>query len=455
MGWFSKKTQAGASTAEDRSLELPGSRVDTNFSGPLRWGLTVLLLGFGGFVAWAGFAPLDAGVTADATVQVAGNRKSIQHLEGGTIEEILVREGDLVKEGQVLIRLNATRALAEQGVVSSQYIIAKTTEARLLAERDGLDKIEFDPALTERFKDDPRYQRAVASQEQLFRTRRDALEGEIAILRENLGGAEQQLAGLEQVQKNRKSQIDYINRELKGVRELAKEGYLPRNRMFELERDAAQLQAALSNDVVEAGRTRNQIAELKLRILQRRQDYQKEVQSQLSEVMREASSLADRLAAIDYTVRETEIRAPIDGYVQNLSVHTVGGVIGPGTLLMEVVPVDATYLIQARVPVQSIDRVAPGLDVDITFPALNTRTIPNIPGKVLTVSADRLEDPATKMPYYLAQVEVTPEGAEKLQNETIRAGMPAAVLIKLGERTMLNYLLKPFLERLDKSFKER
>src|SRR5690554_6097614 len=225
--------------------------------------------------------------------------------------------------------------------------------------------------------------------------------------------------------------------------------------MFELERDAAQLQAALSNDVVEAGRTRNQIAELKLRILQRHQDYQKEVQSQLSEIQKEASALGDRLSAIDYTVRETEIRAPIDGYVQNLSVHTVGGVIGPGTLLMEVVPVDATYLIQARVPVQSIDRVAPGLDADITFPALNTRTIPTIPGKVLTVSADRLEDPATKMPYYLAQVEVTPEGAEKLQNETIRAGMPAAVLIKLGERTMLNYLLKPFLERLDKSFKER
>lgn len=455
MGWFSKKTQAGASAAEDRSLELPGSRVDTNFSGPLRWGLTVLLLGFGGFVAWAGFAPLDAGVTADATVQVAGNRKTIQHLEGGTIDEILVREGDLVKEGQVLIRLNATRALAEQGVVSSQYIIAKTTEARLLAERDGLDRIEFDPGLVERFRDDVRYQRAVASQEQLFRTRRDALNGEIAILRENLAGAEQQLAGLEEVQKSRKAQIGYINRELKGVRELAKEGYLPRNRMFELERDAAQLQAALSNDVVEAGRTRNQIAELKLRILQRRQDYQKEVQSQLSEVMREASALADRLAAIDYTVRETEIRAPIDGYVQNLSVHTVGGVIGPGTLLMEVVPTDATYLIQARVPVQSIDRVSPGLDVDITFPALNQRTIPNIPGKVLTVSADRLEDPATKIPYYLAQVEVTPEGAEKLQNETIRAGMPAAVLIKLGERTMLNYLLKPFLERLDRSFRER
>jgi len=138
-----------------------------------------------------------------------------------------------------------------------------------------------------------------------------------------------------------------------------------------------------------------------------------------------------------------------------LSVHTVGGVIGPGTLLMEIVPTDATYLVQARVPVQSIDRVSPGLDVDIMFPALNQRTIPNIPGKVVTLSADRLIDEATNMPYYLAQVEVTPEGAEMLKHEMIRAGMPAAVLIRLGERTMMNYLLKPFLERLDRSFKER
>lgn len=455
MGWFSKKPGTDVALSEDRALELPGSRVDTNFSAPLRWGLMVLLLGFGGFAAWAGFAPLDAGVTAEATVQVAGNRKSVQHLEGGTIDELLVKEGDRVEQGQVLLRLNATRALAEQGVVSAQYIIAKVTEARLLAERDGTDTIEIDPAVVERFQDDPRFQRAVAAQERLFKTRRDALQGEIDILRENLAGAEQQLAGLEQVQKSRKAQIGYINRELSGVRELAKEGYLPRNRMFELERDAAQLQAALSNDMVEAGRTRNQIAELKLRIMQRYQDYQKEVQSQLSEIQKEASALGDRLSAIDYTVSETVIRAPIGGYVQNLSVHTVGGVIGPGTLLMEVVPVDATYLIQARVPVQSIDRVMPGLDVDITFPALNQRTIPNIPGKVLTVSADRLVDEATNIPYYLAQVEVTPEGVETLQNETIRAGMPAAVLIRMGERTMLNYLVKPFLERLDKAFKER
>lgn len=135
MGWFSKKNRNDDATRAERALEIPGSRVDTDFTTPLRWGAAVLILGFGGFTAWAAFAPLDAGVAADATVQVAGNRKSVQHLEGGTVEEILVREGDLVEAGQVLVRLNATRALAEQGVVSAQYLVAKVTEARLLAER--------------------------------------------------------------------------------------------------------------------------------------------------------------------------------------------------------------------------------------------------------------------------------------------------------------------------------
>ena len=354
-----------------------------------------------------------------------------------------------------MLRLNPTRALAEQGVVSSQFIIAEATRSRLQAERDDAANVTYRPEFIQRFKEDPRFIEAARAQEQLFQTRREALEGEIAILRENLKGTEQQLDGLIKVQANRKSQIAFINRELAGVRDLAKDGYLPRNRMFELERDAAQLQAALSNDIVEAGRARNQIAELKLRILQRRQDYQKEVQSQLSDLQKEASALEDRLSALDYSVRETNIRAPITGMVQNLSVHTVGGVIGPGTLLMEIVPFDSEYIVEAQVPVQSIDKVYAGLAVDITFPAFNQAKTPNIPGKVLTVSGDRLVDEITKMPYYRAQVEITPEGVEMLSGNQIRPGMPASVTIRTGERTMLNYLLKPFLDRLDKSFKEQ
>lgn len=447
MNWLTKKRDTQAiDIVED---------VDMNSRSPMRWGLAVLLIGFGGFALWAGFAPLDAGIPADAVVEVTGNRKIVQHLEGGTIDEILVKEGVQVNEGQVLVRLNPTRAQAEHGIVNTQFISAKAIEARLLAERDDLPNLVVDPDIAERFKDDVRFENAVRAQQRLFQTRRDALRGEIAILEENQRGAEAQLRGLTQVQANRQTQINFINRELKGVRELANEGYLPRNRMFELERDAAQLQAALSSDVVEAGRVRNQIAELKLRVLQRQQDYQKEVQSQLSDIQKEAAALQDRLISLDYTLDNTQIRAPIDGIVQNIKVHTVGGVIGPGTTLMEVVPEGDAYLVQAQVPVQAIDRLHAGLPVEITFPALNHASTPNIPGKVLTVSADRLIDEATQMPYYRTQVEVTPEGMEMLGDNLIRPGMPATILIRTGERTMLSYLLKPLLERIDMSFKEQ
>ena len=448
MSWFNKKNTQDDLLGDDTT-------VDTNARSPLRWGLMILIIGFGGFVLWAALAPLDAGVPADATVQVFGNRKVVQHLEGGTVEDIYVREGSKVTAGETVVRLNPTRALAEQGVITAQFIIAKATEARLRAERDDLPEIVYEDSFMERFRDDPRFIEARKSQESLFRTRREALEGEIAILQENLRGTQEQLEGLTEVQDSRKSQITFINRELTGVRQLAKEGYLPRNRMLELERNAAQLQAALSNDIVEAGRARNQIAELKLRIMQRRQDYQKEVQSLLSDIQKEASALEDRLDALDYTVRETNIRAPITGTVQALQVHTVGGVIGPGTVLMEVVPNDAKYIVEAKVPVQSIDKVHPGLDVEITFPAFSVAQTPNIPGRVITISPDRLVDEATNMPYYKAQVEITAEGVNLLAGNEVRPGMPASVLIRTGERTMLSYLFKPFLDRMHSSFREQ
>ncbi|NLZ11377.1 MAG: biotin/lipoyl-binding protein, partial [Alcaligenaceae bacterium] len=299
MNWLKKKINAEPIEVSDD--------IDMNSRAPIRWGLAVLLIGFGGFALWAGLAPLGAGIPAEGVVVVSGNRKIVQHLQGGIIDEILVKEGDRVKAEEVLLRLNPTQPQAEQGIVSTQYITAKATEARLLAERDGLSEIVYDPDFLARFKDDERFKNTAVAQERLFQTRRDALQGEIAILRENQRGAEAQLKGLTQVQSSRKTQIDFINRELKGVRELAKDGYLPRNRMFELERDAAQLEAALSNDMVEAGRVRNQIAELKLRVLQRSQDYQKEVQSMLSDVQKEAAALHDRLASLDFTLANTQI----------------------------------------------------------------------------------------------------------------------------------------------------
>ncbi|MNF33372.1 Type I secretion system membrane fusion protein PrsE [compost metagenome] len=442
---------------EHKSLALPGSErvIDVDDGRPRRWGMWLVVVGFGGFLLWASLAPLDAGVVANATVNVTDNRKTIQHLSGGTVGTILVREGDRVKRDQPLIELDQTRAIAEQGVVSAQYIVARTVENRLQAERDGLDKVTFDPELLTRFAGDPRLQEATTLQQRLFTTRRAALTGEAGILRENIRGAEEQLKGLRQVQAARSAQISFLAQELDGVRNLAAEGYVARNRMLELERSAADLNAQRAQSVADIGRTHNQIAELKLRILQLEQDYQKEVQSQLTEAQKEVTALADRLRSLDYEVAHTVIRSPIDGVVLGLNVSTIGGVIQPGAELMSVVPGDEPLQVDAMIPVQAIDKMAPGLPVDITFPAFNHAQTPNIPGRVLTIAADRLVDETSKEPYYLAQVEVTEEGMEMLGNNQIRAGMPATVIIKTGERNLLSYLLKPLLARIDSAFKEQ
>ncbi|MDZ3991816.1 HlyD family type I secretion periplasmic adaptor subunit [Pseudomonas sp. Teo4] len=431
------------------------SVIDLDAAKPARWGLWLVVAGFGGFLLWSWLAPLDAGVVATGTVKVTSNRKAVQHLTGGTVEAILVREGDTVKKGQELVRLDALRAVAEQGAVSAQYIVSKTVENRLEAERDGQDTVTFAPELLKRFAGDPRLVAAMDLQQHLLDTRRAGLAGEISILEENLAASAVQLKGLQQVYGARASQINFLNQELQGTRTLAAEGYVPRNRLLELERSNADLSAGQAENLNNIARARSQTTEIKLRILQRQHDYLKEVESQLTDTEKENTTLADRLRALDYEVTHTVIRSPIDGMVQALSIATIGGIIQPGSRIMEIVPLGEPLQVDAMIPVQAIDKMVPGLDVDITFPAFNHAQTPSIPGRVKTISADRLMDEESKQPYYLAQVEVTAAGMSLLGSNHIRPGMPASVTVKTGERNLLSYLLKPMLERVDSAFKEQ
>ena len=433
----------------------PNSGIDMDVGKPARWGMWLVMAGFGGFLAWSWLAPLDAGVVATGTVQVTSNRKAVQHLTGGTVEAILVREGDLVSKGQEVVRLDALRAVAEQGAVNAQYIVSKTVENRLEAERDGRDTVTFDPELLKRFGNDHRLVAAMDLQQRLLDTRRAGLAGEIGILEENLTASSVQLKGLQQVYGARASQINFLNQELQGTRVLAAEGYVPRTRLLELERSNADLSAGQAENLNNIARARSQSTEIKLRILQRQHDYLKEVESQLTDTAKENTTLADRLRALDYEVTHTVIRSPIDGMVQALSIATVGGIIQPGVKIMEVVPLNEPLQVDAMIPVQAIDKMVPGLAVDISFPAFNHAQTPNIPGRVKTISADRLMDEESKQPFYLAQVEVTAEGMSLLGSNHIRPGMPASVTIKTGERNLLSYLLKPMLERVDSAFKEQ
>lgn len=439
----------------DMILADPRNEVDLDVGKPVRWGMLLMLAGFGGFLLWSWLAPLDAGVVATGTVKVTSNRKAVQHLSGGTVEAILVREGDAVKKGQEVVRLDSLRAAAEQGAVSAQYIVSKTVENRLEAERDGRDVVNYDPELLKRFGNDYRLVAAMDLQQRLLDTRRAGLAGEISILQENLAASAVQLKGLQQVYGARASQINFLDQELKGTRMLAAEGYVPRNRLLELERSNADLSAGQAENLNNIARVRSQTSEIKLRILQRQHDYRKEVESLLTDTAKENTTLADRLRALDYEVTHTVIRSPIDGMVQSLSIATIGGIIQPGFKIMEIVPDNEPLQVDAMIPVQAIDKMVPGLAVDIAFPAFNHAQTPNIPGRVKTVSADRLLDEESKQPFYLAQVEVTPDGMSLLGSNHIRPGMPASVTIKTGERNMMSYLLKPMLERVDSSFKEQ
>lgn len=427
---------------------------DTDTQQPVRWGRRALLAGLAVFLLWAAFAPLGQGVPTHGYIKVEGNRKTIQHLKGGVVEEILVREGDHVVANQPLIRLNETQVEAQQGIVESQLVSMLAVEARLVAERADQDKITLPQFLIER-QNDPTAKEVIQVQHQLFATRRSALRGEIAIAQENISGLELQIQGLQAQEKSKAEQLRLYKEELGSLKPLYEEGFVPRNRMFELERAIAYVDGARSDDISNIGRARSSISELKLRILKARTDNQKEVETQLTDIQRQAGDLKERLVATQDDLNRVVLRAPVAGTVVDLSVHTVGGVISPGQKLMDVVPEGPNLQVEVQIDPQLIDNVRAGQEADVHFVALDQTIVPAIPGKLIYVSADRMVEERTQQPYFVGRVEVTEEGLKKLGKHVLQPGMPADVVIKTGQRTLLGYLLKPLLTRLQFTFTER
>lgn len=439
---------------QDVSLEeINISEVKTDATWHTRLGWWIVLGGVGGFLLWASLAPLDKGVPLGGTVTVETNKKSIQHATGGTIEAILVEEGDRVKAGDILVRMNSVQATADAEMTRVTYFTARTTEARLLAERDGKKIIEFPPEL-QGVKDDPRVSSNVSQQLQLFSSRQAALQSDLGSIDENIAGLVLQNKGLEGSRDSKKQQGQFMKEQLDSLRDLAKEGFVARNRLLDQEQSYAQINAEISELVGNIGRGKRQIAELGLKRQQTIQEYQKEVRTQLSDVQKEADSLANRLSGLDYTLHNVLVKAPVDGTVIGLNVFTKGGVIPPGFRMMDIVPSDDPLVVEGRLPVNLVDKVHADLDVDLIFSAFNQNKTPHVPGIVTQVSADRLVDEKTGEPYYKLSAKVTPAGMKKIANLKIRAGMPVELFVKTGERTMMNYLLKPIFDRFKMSMVE-
>ncbi|MGA8515065.1 MAG: HlyD family type I secretion periplasmic adaptor subunit [Burkholderiaceae bacterium] len=446
---FANKPAATDVVAHD----IAPQQVNTDAKSHTRLGWWIVVAGVGGFLIWASYAPLDKGVPLSGTVTVATNKKAVQHLTGGTVESILVKEGDRVKVGDVLVRMNAVQVKANAETARVQYFSARTAQARLTAERDGSKTIVF-PSELASIKDDPRLAGNMAQQQQLFSSRQSAIQSELSALDENIAGLVQQNKGLEESRDGKKQQLQFLKEQLDGIRDLANEGYVPRNRLLELERTYAQLTTAISEDISNIGRGVRQISEFKLRRIQRQQEYQKEVRTQLSEAQKEADSLANRLTGLDYDLENVLVKSPADGTVVAMSVFTHGGVIAPGFRMMDIVPSDDPLVVDGQLPVHLIDKVHPNLKVELMFTAFNQNTTPHIPGIVTQVSADRFVEEKSGQPYYNIKVKVAPEGMKQIANLQIRPGMPVELFIKTGERTMMNYLLRPVLDKLKMSMTE-
>jgi protease secretion system membrane fusion protein len=420
-----------------------------------RWGWIVVLIGVFGSLLWMGLAPLDQGVQVSGSVVVSGQRKTVQHPSGGIVEEMLVREGEVVKAGQVIARMNVTQARAEAELLRFHVLSGRATEARLMAEHTEQKTVNFPQALLALdAKADPRVPALMSLQQQLFFSRRSALESELTGVDQSMQGIDFQLKALTVSRQEKSLQLVSMTEQLKNMQELARDGYVPRNRMLELERQHGQIKAALAEDAGNIGRLEKQIMELRARKNQRQQEYQREVRSQLTEVQRDTESASQRLASAEFLLAHTEIKSPVSGTVVGLTVFTPGAVIGPGARLLDVVPQDAALEIEAQMPVHLVDKVRPNFPVELMFTAFNQSTTPNIPATVTRVSADRLMDEVTGMPYFKLNAVATAEGLKKLKVENVRAGMPVEVFVKTGERTMLNYLIKPLFDRSHSALRE-
>lgn len=420
-----------------------------------RIGLWALGLGFGGFLLWAGLAPLDEGVPSQGTVMIDTKRKTVQHLSGGIIQKVAVHEGQTVKEGDTLIELDTATARSNYESVRQRYLSLRAMQGRLTAEQADKDVITFHPDLLEA-RSDPLIQIQMQTQSQLLLTRRNSLRATLQGIEESIQSQQGLLTTYEGMLSQRRNQLALIQEELKNTRSLVAEGYAPRNRQLELERQVAEVNTSIVELNGNTLRAQRAIAELRQQAQVRRQEYRKEVETDLANVLREVQSDAEKLAAVKNDLERTEIRSPATGQVIGLAVQTIGGVIQPGQKLMDIVPEDAALLLEARIDPHFIDRVHAGLKTDVRFNAFAHTPQLVVEGEVTSLSNDLLTEQvgSGQVSYYLARVKVTPEGIKKLGTHRLQPGMQAEVVIKTGERSMLTYLINPLTKRLAASMKE-
>lgn len=409
-------------------------------------GAGVLVAAFGLFGVWAGLAPLDEGVVAPGVVQTEARRKPIQHPATSVISEVYVKEGDVVKAGQPLVRLDDAQVSASYLAARSQYLALKATESRLVAESARAPRVTFAPELLNA-ENQAAAAEYVVRETRLFETRRAALATDVSVLKQSVAAAREQERALAAQMKGRQAQQAMIEEQLRSSRDLAKAGFISRSKLLDEERIAVEVGAQIGELVANLERARANITELTLRIAQREREFAREVDASAAEVRRELGNVVERLAGARAEVNRTRLVSPTDGTVVGLAIQAPGAVVPEGTRIMDIVPLKEGLLVEAQVPPDVVDRVHAGLEADVRFTGFPDLPFLAVEGRVLSVSADSIQPVADKPPHFLARVEITPAGMKKLGERRLQPGMNAEVVIKTGERTLLAYLLKPLTRR--------
>ena len=422
-------------------------------TAPVAAGLGVIVLFFGVFGGWAAMAPLESAAIAPGVVSVETKRKTVQHLEGGIVGAILARDGDSVAAGQVLIRLDETQPRSALDLMRGRRVAAGALEARLVAERDGLEEIRF-PDWLEKRRNESDAAEVIRGQVNIINARRTALLGQISILVRGANQYLEEIKGLERQIKAENTQIALIKEELKGLKALFEKGFAKKPRLLDLQREAAEIEGSRSQNRALIARAKQSIGESHLRVTELRANQLNEVVQQLRDVQDVLFDLAERLNAAEDVLRRTEIRAPLDGTIVGLQVHTTGGVISPGQSLMDIVPSGERLVIEARVDPMDIDVVSIGLRALVRFTAFNQRDAVPVEGKVTSVSADLLTDAAQKRSYYQVRIELPTDVLKTLGVAQLHPGMQAEVMIVTGKLPALDYFLRPITRSLNRAFRE-
>jgi protease secretion system membrane fusion protein len=429
------------------------SDLDADWGGYVRLGWLVLLVGFGAFLVWAAFAPLDKGVPVNGTVIVSGQRLSIQSPNAGVVDKILVKEGQRVSAGTVMMRLQPRQAEAAADSSLSSYALSLLTRERLLSELAGRKAISL-PVSLARYAGEPLVQQQLRIQEQLLNDRLRTRASELSALNETIRGLEQQRAALEESWQSKDREAKLLEDQARRVKSLADKGFASPAMLDDTELKRARLQSDISENRGAVRRIEAQIEETKLTRDKREGEWQQEIKGRLAEVQRDIENFRGQLGSAELNLSYMDVKTPIAGSVLGLAVTSPGAVLASGQKLLDIVPEKPVLVVEAQVPVNLIDQIHAGLPVELNFSAFQQNKTPRLKGRVAVLGADRITDPKTGMPYYPVNVTIDEESAPKLGANELRPGMPVDVFIKTGERTFISYLLKPLLDRLDAALAE-